>query len=586
MGWFGLCGRPHRWAIGWVSASLLACGSPPPAPPAARPVPPLSSTSPQRPPEAAPRPAPPRPVALPAAVVRAESPAPPYGPAVAARFPDPPVQFQTPAFEPGRTSFTTDAELQALLRGLVRDGRSTGSQVGLLSLGASQTGVPLEALLFTRVADLNPAAILEDGRPTVLLVGQQHGDEPATAEAMVVVAQQLARGRLTPLLEHINVIVLPRANPDGARDSRRATASGIDANRDHLLLRTPEAQAQAQLAREFRPAVFVDAHEYHPVGPFTQKFGGVQGFDALVQYAMAPNLPEFIAKASEEWFRGPLLASLDAARLSNEWFHTTSDDPNDKRVAMGGVRADTARNVNGLRNAVSFLIEGRGAGLGRLHLTRRVHTQVTAIASLLQSAAQRAGDLVKLRQYVDNEVSAQACQGEAVLEAAPTPSEYVLVMLDPQTGVDKPVTVAWDSALALRPAKVRARPCGYWLSAEQGDAVRRLRGLGVAVQQVDATGVMRAQTYQETAREPMPGAPGALAAGGMPLRVQVATVPTLIDVTAGSYYVPLDQPLANLVIAALEPDTPVSFVAHGVVNAVGSEARVMGLPDVKMLQVP
>jgi len=32
---------------------------------------------------------------------------------------------------------------------------------------------------------------------------------------------------------------------------------------------------------------------------------------------------------------------------------------------------------------------------------------------------------------------------------------------------DKTVTVAWDSALRLRPLKLRARPCGYWLAASE-----------------------------------------------------------------------------------------------------------------------
>ncbi|MGI4777632.1 MAG: hypothetical protein ACRYGA_05870 [Janthinobacterium lividum] len=36
-----------------------------------------------------------------------------------------------------------------------------------------------------------------------------------------------------------------RANPDAAARFARVSSSGIDVNRDHLLLRTPEAQAIA-----------------------------------------------------------------------------------------------------------------------------------------------------------------------------------------------------------------------------------------------------------------------------------------------------------------------------------------------------
>ncbi|HJW10782.1 MAG TPA: peptidase M14, partial [Albitalea sp.] len=391
--------------------------------------------------------------------------------------------------------------------------------------------------------------------------------------ALIVIAQELAAGSLQTLLERINVVILPRANPDGAHSNQRVTAGGIDANRDHLLLKTPEAQAQAQLVRDYRPVVVVDAHEYVVASRMQDKFGLVQRFDAMLQYATTANYPEFLTKASEEWFRLPLLASFKREGLTSEWYHTTSDDMNDKKVAMGGTEPDTSRNVSGLTNAISFLIETRGVGIGRAHLKRRVHTHVTAISSVLQQAAARADALVKLRQFVDNDVSAQACQGEAVVDAAPTPSEYSLLMLDPVSGADKAVTVAWDSALELRALKRRARPCGYWLAADQTDAVQRLRGLGVLVQQLAETGVLRGETYREIERTDPAAAP------------QVQTVPTLIDVVAGSYYVPLDQPWAHLALAALEPDTVHSYAAKGLVKLAG-EARVMGRPEMKLLPVP
>ena len=519
-------------------------------------------------------------------------------PAVAARFPVPAASYRTPAFEPDHAGYTSNAELRTLLHGLVRDAEHAAeaapgaTTVRLLQVGSSQAGVPLEALHFSR----EPVALAATGvtaraaRPTVLLVGQQHGDEPAGAEALLAIAQELARadGTLAPLLDRINVLILARANPDGAQAETRTTASGIDANRDHLLLRTPEAQAQAQLVREFNPIVVVDAHEYSVLGRYVDKFGAVQRFDALVQYAMVANLPEFVTKASEEWFRQPMLKELRAQGLSSEWYYTTSTDVADKKVSMGGVQPDTGRNVNGLRNAISFLIETRGIGLGRAHLLRRVHTHVTAITSVLRSAAARADDLQKLRRYVDAEVAARACQGEVIVEASATPSEYRLLMLDPQTGADRPVDVAWDSALVLATVKRRPRPCGYWLGADQTDAMLRLRALGVQVQRIDDAGALRGETYVETARELGVRADvrGAIADAGGVLRVQVELVSALIDARAGSYYVGLDQPLANLVVAAFEPDTQNSFVTHRVVADLAAQARVLKRPDLKMSPVP
>ena len=499
--------------------------------------------------------------------------APPFGAAVAARFPPPATHYDTPGLRSGRDEFTSQAELQAWLHDIADAGRARGAgAVRLLALGASQSGVPLEGLLFSREPAPDAATLLRIGRPTVLLVGGQHGDEPAASEAMLVVARQLAEGRLNPLLDRINVIVVPRANPDGALAQRRGSAGGIDINRDHLLLQTPEAQALARLAAEYRPAVVVDAHEYNVHGPWLQKFGGVQRADALLQYATTPNLPSFLTRAAEEWFRQPLVDALGRERLGVEWYYTTSDDPADKTVAMGSIVPDTLRNVAGLENAVAFLVETRGIGLGHLHVQRRVHTQVTAVSSLLASAAGRAADLVKLRGYLEAAIPAQACQGEATVSAGKTRSEHHLTLLDPATGADKPLTLDWDSALTLQPRISRVRPCGYWLAADAEDAVRRLRRLGVQVQQFGQNASAQGDEYRD-AQSPRADAP-------------LQLVDALIDLPAGSYYVPLTQPLANLVIAALEPDGPASYLAHGVIADARRVARVRVPPEATLSALP
>lgn len=575
-----LCDRLHAPALPLLAAAMLtACATPPaPAPraPAAAPAAPAASPAAVPVTASTPEPVASAPAAAASAAPVATA---PYGAAVMARFPDPAVRFGTPAFAPGRSSFTSNAELLSQLRALARETRAPSLRAQLLVAGSSQTGHPIEALLLARQSDLSPAAIRASGRPTVLLIGQQHGDEPAGAEALLVVARELAQGELAALTERLNVIVLPRANPDGAASGLRATASGIDANRDHLLLRTPEAQAIAGLLRDYAPAVVADAHEYPAVGAYLAKFGGVARADVLLQYATAPQVHEFVTRAAEEWFRRPLLDRLQGAGLSSDWYHTLSTAPEDRRVAMGGPRPGIGRNAAGLRHAVSLLVETRGSDLGRAHLARRVQTQVVAMRSILDSAAARADDLVKLRRFIETETLAQACSGEATLEAAATPSEYVLKLIDPANGADMPVSVAWDSALQLQAVKTRSRPCGYWLAAGEREAAMRLRGLGLVVQRIDEKGVVRGESFRETSRSALADAPGVM----LP---QVETVPALLDVDVGSWYVSLEQPLAALAIAALEPDTPGSYVTHGLVSGVTAVSRVLARPGFRSSPLP
>ena len=501
----------------------------------------------------------------------------PYSAAVAARFPEPTTHYDAPVLAPGATGFTADADLAAQLAAVVA-GAPAGTRIDRLQPGRSQAGVPLEALWLHRADGLR--------RPLVLMVGQQHGDEPAGAEALLILARQVGQGDLAPLLGQIEVLLLPRANPDGAAWQRRTAGNGLDINRDHLLLQTPEAGAVAALVREHRPVVVVDAHEHTVVGRYLEKFDAVQRFDLLLQYAMTANLPEALGRASEAWFRQPILEALAADGLRTEWYYTNPTTPGDLRLVMGGVQPDTSRNVQGLRHAVSLLLESRGVGIGRLHLARRVHTQVLAMRSVLQQAARHADALLALQARADAEVQAQACTGRVVVWAEGTPGRRELLMLDPLTGADKPVAVAWTSALDLKVRTERRRPCGYWLDAGQQAAVATLRALGLTVRQLARPAEWPAEAWIEQARGEIgrPDVRGMVAdAGRGVLQLVVDLHPGDLQAPAGSYYLPLDQPLANLAVAALEPDTQNSFVANRLVNKLAAVRRVLVRPAAETL---
>jgi hypothetical protein len=489
----------------------------------------------------------------------------------------------------GRASFTTQDEIAHWLRDQEASlSRSVGVKAAVLPIGQSQQGQALEALVLTRGEGTDPAALRATGLPTVLLIGQQHGDEPAGSEALLVIARELAQGLLQPVLEKINVVIVPRANPDGAASQQHTTANGLDMSRDQLLLNAPETQALARLKSDYQPTVVLDAHEYTVPGSYLQKFGTVQKFDALFHYASTANLPEFLTKAAEEWYRRPLLAALKGQGLTSEWFYTTSADPADKKVSMGSTEPDISPNTDGLKNIVSLRIETRGAGLGRRDLQRRVHTHVSAITSVLGSTAQRANELGQLRPYIDKEVSAQACKGQAVVEAAPTPAQYDLVMLDPVSGADKTVTVDWDSTRALQLLKQRTRPCGYWLSAASKTAAERLRLHGLQVQRVLEQSALLGDLYRSSAHPAdgtNPALRGSSAAAGQ-VSTEVTLLRGVIDAPAGSYYISLNQPQANLAIAALEPDTPSSFYSNQLIEDLSSTARIMSTPSLQTEELP
>ena len=476
----------------------------------------------------------------------------PEPPQVQARFAAPAAQYGTPGFDAWQSDFTSHAQMMARLQALAdRPG------VRLWNAGTSGQGRALPAVLLAEGGRWRPE------RPTLMLVAHQHGNEPAPGEAMLVLLDRWSAPDRAALLRRVNILALPRANPDGAALFKRSTAQGdIDMNRDHLLLRTPEARAMAQLAARYRPQVVLDMHEFTVGERWVSKFGGWSKYDVLLQAATTGNLNEGIYRAGMQDFLPAIRQAVQAEGLSDFWYHTTSADPK-APVAMGGVQPDTWRNIGGLRNAVSILHETRGIGIGKQHLARRVHSHVVAAEALVARMAEHGPQLVALGRAADRAVAAAACTGDIVVAAGQAPERRELVLVDDQTGADKAVAVDWRSSLDLKVTQTRARPCGYWLAPGETGAVDTLRALGVKVESMPGPRRWRAERYvfkSIEASQRQDGRGAIQDAEGI-VKAEVTLQPVQARVPGGGWFVSLAQPLAGLVTAALEPDSQNSFVA-------------------------
>jgi hypothetical protein len=481
-------------------------------------------------------------------------------PAVAARFPDPVTPIATPALRANRRYFTDYAEMMKFLDELAARAADMRVQVA----GQSQEDRAIPLLIFAHPPTRSAADLAANGKPTVLVIGQQHGNEPGGGEAALALALQLA-GERRAVLDRVNVLIVPRANPDGAQNYTRGTVNGFDVNRDHLLQWTPEGRTLGRIFAAYQPAVVIDSHEFGVKTRWFEKFGAVQRYDVLIQYATVPNLSPAIAEASERMFRVPLARALDAAGFAHSWYFATSYDMDDRKVSMGGVAPDTGRNIAGLRNAISFLVETRGVGLGLAHMRRRVESHLVANNAIIDITARNAAAILALEKHARDDVVAAAGKGEFVVAGAATPGRNTLVMLDPETGTDKPVEVDWSNSLEIRPTLVRMRPYGYLLPASQAAAADRLRNLGATVLRVDSDGTADVERFRIA---------GAVVAKKDDVRrndednaIKVVNLTTVIEKTtlpvrAGDLYVPLDQPLGNVIAAALEPDTQSSYAAN------------------------
>lgn len=500
-------------------------------------------------------------------------------PGVAAHFPVPvDVNFTTPAFAQGKKDFTSQQEMEQFIRTLAAS--SPHLQAG--AIGQSQEGRDVPLLIFSAEGYTSPPWLVKSGRPTVLIVAQQHGNEPAGGEAALMFAQSLAEGKMGDVLSRVNVLIIPRANPDGAAHFTRDLANGINLNRDHLLLASPESRALARVMNGYQPDVTLDAHEFSVAGRWVDKFNAVQRYDALVQHATTLNLPQVLYETMSDRWSATLSQAFKDNDLRDSVYYTTDRIKlDDKTLSMGGITPDSLRNMASLRNSIGFLLETRGVGIGKAHFERRVWTQFVAMRAMVEQAASDPQALLALTRDARRTVTASDGKGDLVVKGAATKGKHEVTLLNAQSGEPVTFEADWRSSLHITPVITRSRPWGYLLGPEQQAAVEKLRELGVEVYRLGQSQTLPVERYdiaslRQGQKVDVTGKIGA--AGNAMTEVKTTPAKAELTDTAGYWYVPLSQPLANVAVAALEPETQSSFVANGVITVPSGSASADHLP--------
>jgi hypothetical protein len=476
-------------------------------------------------------------------------------PAVSARYGDVTIKLDGPALVSGHTTLTNQQDLEAFLASAARGAK----QLVLGSLGKSQQGRDIPYVVATAEGHASTADIRALGRPVVWLIGQQHGNEPAGAEAMLAVVSALAGGELAALLDRVTVVVVPRANPDGAAAFRRDTANGLDVNRDHLLMLLPETKALRTAMNALPPDVVLDAHEFTVANRWLTKFGAIQAVDALLLEATHPNVRGEVTALARTLFRPQIEAALKAHGLSSFDYYTTTLESADKVVSMGGNAPGTARNAFGLHNAVSFLIESRGVGLDMAGIQRRVATHYLAARAVLETAAVHAAEL---RAATAAARRAVASEPRAIVIAHRLATNSVtLPFLDPVTGEPRPTDVTFRDSRAATATVARARPAGYLVPGLHDEALATLHLNGIAVCRLAEAADLAVDGFVVTERPPKV----AREAINPDQFVKVEIRRRQLSVPAGTHYVPMAQPGGTMAAMGLEPDSPGSLVGVGLI---------------------
>jgi hypothetical protein len=416
---------------------------------------------------------------------------------------------------------------------------------------------------------------LDRKKPTILVMASQHGNEHSGKEAALTLIRDLASGDLKPLLKQVNVLVMPQANPYGNSVDRRPNEQGLDLNRDHVKLESPETRAIHAVFGRWMPEVSLDLHEkgddyyrvntgcvtnaniaaairrfsidtiYKETEAYVQANGSTW-HEYLVTEAMgsqgAAGAPE-PAGASRETLTRPSTTDLNDGRNSLGIYETMSF------IQEGASRHDIPTLQD--RTAYQYLgVKALVQSVAR-HAAQVLQIVNSSRAALSKRAqAPEANDLIHLRMVhardpKEPEITIQAFERPAA-GAAPEPA-----------GPPKVVTnVVKNWFPAVEPTLSVPRPYGYIIPAAHQAVADRMRAHGIAVQAFTAAKPVEVEQYQVDAITP------ASEDYVAPESITVTKKTVTVTVQNGDYYVSGAQPAANLIPNLLEPQAEFGFIRY------------------------
>ncbi|MBM4227514.1 MAG: hypothetical protein FJ164_07200 [Gammaproteobacteria bacterium] len=233
----------------------------------------------------------------------------------------------------------------------------------------------------------------------VMVTASQHGAaEPAGGEALLAVARQILEGDRKSLLEDLDLIFVPNANPDGRDLGRRSNANRINLNVDFVLLTQPENRLLRDALYAFAPDALLDSHESAVLKRKTlAKEGYLTDFDAQFEYSNNPSVPAALRDYARQTFLPAITARVSAGGLPAHRYIgeiTSLKQP----ITHGGLTLRNFRNTAGLSGTLAILVETKLDSRDDTwptwrNIEQRVARQILCINSFLDLTREQADEI-------------------------------------------------------------------------------------------------------------------------------------------------------------------------------------------------
>lgn len=449
-------------------------------------------------------------------------------------------------------------------------------------LGYSPRGKRLPVIFYGDIADTRPETIRKSGKVVVYIQGNIHAGEVEGKEAMLELLRDLSKGKHRKWRRSLVLMIVPIFNADGndnislynrpwqygpvAGMGERANGQGLDLNRDHIKLESPEVRAFVRILNDYDPHVTVDLHTTN---------GSFHGYHITYSYALNPVIDTTLDRFTRRIF----FPDVEQRMRSQRWrVHRYGDYLERTSAGKPGYYywAHEPRynsNYVGFRNRLAILSEAYSYTTfeQRIASTKALVTTILDVAAArtaeIFAAVQRADESARrLRQYDSLAVRAEIIESHPAQEILladareyrnPYSGEKMYLM--DETTLRTVETPEFYGTRATRSVKI---PVRYIIPDSLTAVVRLLRDHGIIVDTVTAASSAVVQRFRITENTQ---------SDREYQRHRIRTLEGVYEqaemiIPAGSFSVRTDQPLSRLAVYVLEPESEDGVTAWNVVD--------------------
>lgn len=438
--------------------------------------------------------------------------------------------------------------------------------------GVSPEGRPIYAVIASK-----DGTTLDPSKPVLLAQAGIHPGEIDGKDAGMMLLRDMAFYGKDSLLDRANLILIPILSVDGheragaySRPNQRGpriqgwrhTATNQNLNRDFMKLDQAEMQAVMGLIHKYRPDLYVDIHVTDGIDYQYDVTYGYNGEDGIWSRSPA------IARWLDDAFKPEMNAALEAqGHIPGELVFAIDDRDPKKGMNDGGLGERYSNGWGSAAHIPTILIENHSL---KPHEQRVLGTYV-----FLEEALKLLADKTQTLRA--------AISADRALRPAELPANFVGDEQPTRTRPFKGILYdTYDSAASGRPelrwlgqpdpelwqvpfygshpTLTLKRPTAYWVPSYRADIIERLKIHGVQMETLAAPRTVAVDML----RLIDPKVSARTNEGHVPITVgQVRAEAKDWTYPVGSVRVPTDQPMGDVAILLLEPQSSESFFAWG-----------------------